>query len=315
MTPQQFDEYVAYALIGVPRRVALGKKQVPTTVQIEINALIKKSAYQARSLLLSLVPAKWPFGGWSFVATVSSACLMVAIGVNQLGKLDVPTTDAAMTADTSKVASVVAENRLPPPVTESTKPDIGGTPKLPPNGATRSGGIEFANEPYPLPNPLGDQPRTGQPLQPQVLKPQLKSDPPKADEQTVKAVVVDVPEKVPVPTTAVKQTVAPVLDAKEPAQGKAELKPAKASSTDANAGSKTKPADDATKPQSADKDAGRITIVDIHSKGEFALITDPKTRLPKKYGIGEKIHTGETLHSIDPASGSIKVGDRIINIQ
>lgn len=322
MTPQDFDRFVAHTIVGEPRRVALGKRLLPSNVQMKPGAPNQIRLNHVKAFFLNVVPSKWPAGVTSFYTTAGVFMVVALAGIIQFVTL-------SNVADTTPVAVAVttppevqADNRLPPPVAEPATAEPSGLPIQSPT-APRLGGVEVSNEPYPLPSPLTpDQPRTGQPLQPQAAKSSpVKVDAPKAEEPPVKAVVVDVPEKQAQPAAsspvATKQPASTGTEPKDPPVSKAEVKPTKVQTSEAKAEStaKTKPSEEASKPVSSDKEATRITIVDIHSKGEFALITDPKTRLPKRYGIGEKIHTGETLHSIDPASGSIKVGDRVINIQ
>lgn len=50
---------------------------------------------------------------------------------------------------------------------------------------------------------------------------------------------------------------------------------------------------------------GRITIVDIAADGRSVLVTDPETRLPKKFVIGDQLPNGARLQSIDPSGAKI----------
>jgi hypothetical protein len=61
--------------------------------------------------------------------------------------------------------------------------------------------------------------------------------------------------------------------------------------------------------------APRITVVDIDKSGNFALITNPQTRLPEKVTVGQKLFTGETVKRIDPASGAVQLDTRTISMQ
>lgn len=58
-----------------------------------------------------------------------------------------------------------------------------------------------------------------------------------------------------------------------------------------------------------------ITVVDIDKKGAFVLLTNPSTRLPEKFSVGQKIFTGETITKIDPSAGKIQLGTRTIGMQ
>jgi len=50
---------------------------------------------------------------------------------------------------------------------------------------------------------------------------------------------------------------------------------------------------------------GRVTIVDIAADGRSVLVTNPETRLPKKFVIGDQLPNGARLQSIDPAGAKI----------
>lgn len=73
----------------------------------------------------------------------------------------------------------------------------------------------------------------------------------------------------------------------------------------------------ASKPSADTKkrNAERITVVDIAPDGNYVLITNPATRLPQKYQAGQKIFTGETLKSIDPANSKIVLDTRTVNME
>lgn len=322
MTPQDFDRFVAHTIVGEPRRVALGKRLRPSNVQIKPGASNLIRLNHVKANFLNAVPSKWPAGVASFYATAGIIVVAALAGISQFGTLSNVSDSTPVAVAMSVPSDSQAGIRLPPPVSEPATTDPSGLPIQSP-AAPWPSGVEVSNEPYPLPNPqTPEQPRTGQPLQPQAAKSTpVKANAPKAEEPPVKAVVVDVPEKQAQPMASApvttKQPASTGPEPKEPTASKTDVKSTKAqaSETKTESSAKAKQSEEASKPTSSDKEATRITIVDIHSKGEFALITDPKTRLPKKYGIGEKIHTGETLNSIDPASGSIKVGERVINIQ
>lgn len=46
-------------------------------------------------------------------------------------------------------------------------------------------------------------------------------------------------------------------------------------------------------------------LVALTPDGKFALFTNSQTRLPEKYGIGDKLPSGETIKAIDKASGKV----------
>ena len=51
-------------------------------------------------------------------------------------------------------------------------------------------------------------------------------------------------------------------------------------------------------------------LVALTPDGKSALFTNPTTRLPEKFGIGDKLPSGETLRLIDPNSGTVKTDAR-----
>lgn len=68
-------------------------------------------------------------------------------------------------------------------------------------------------------------------------------------------------------------------------------------------------------PQRDSDDAAKVTIVDIAKDGAYVLITNPKTRLPERFAVGQKIHSGETVQKIDPATGKVQLDKRTIGLQ
>lgn len=64
-----------------------------------------------------------------------------------------------------------------------------------------------------------------------------------------------------------------------------------------------------------DDGARKITIVDIPSDGSYVLLTNPKTRLPQKFVVGQKLATGETLQKIDVGKGTITLDGRTVNLE
>lgn len=57
------------------------------------------------------------------------------------------------------------------------------------------------------------------------------------------------------------------------------------------------------------------TLVDIGPDGSYVLITNPATRLPQRFSVGQKIFTGETIQNIDVKSGSVQLDARTIKLQ
>lgn len=61
------------------------------------------------------------------------------------------------------------------------------------------------------------------------------------------------------------------------------------------------------------KDAPKRTsagLVALTPDGKSALFTNPTTRLPEKFSIGDKLPSGETLRFIDPTSATVKTDAR-----
>ena len=53
---------------------------------------------------------------------------------------------------------------------------------------------------------------------------------------------------------------------------------------------------------------GRVTIVDIAQDGRSVLVTDPATRLPKTFAVGDVLPNGTKIQSIDPTKATISAG-------
>lgn len=72
------------------------------------------------------------------------------------------------------------------------------------------------------------------------------------------------------------------------------------------------------KPQAPSQPAptvSSVTVVDVAQDGSYALITNPATRLPQRYAVGDKIYTGEVLKGIDPAKGRIMLDKRAVDME
>lgn len=65
----------------------------------------------------------------------------------------------------------------------------------------------------------------------------------------------------------------------------------------------------------SNRDEKKITIVDIPKSNSYVLITDPKTRLPKKFVVGEAIFTGEVIKKIDASTGKVELNSRTIQME
>ncbi len=68
-------------------------------------------------------------------------------------------------------------------------------------------------------------------------------------------------------------------------------------------------------PSQSPRKAVKITIVDISPDGNSVLVTDPSTRLPKRYQKGERLPNGQVLQSIDAGAGRITAGGDVIRME
>lgn len=59
----------------------------------------------------------------------------------------------------------------------------------------------------------------------------------------------------------------------------------------------------------------KVNVVAIDPTSAFALITNPGTRLPEKFSVGQKLFTGETIKRIDAAAGRVETDARTISMQ
>ncbi len=62
-------------------------------------------------------------------------------------------------------------------------------------------------------------------------------------------------------------------------------------------------------------DEPKVTVVDIARDGSYVLITNPRTRLPERFGVGQKIFSGETVQKIDAAGGKVQLDKRSVGLQ
>ena len=56
-------------------------------------------------------------------------------------------------------------------------------------------------------------------------------------------------------------------------------------------------------------------MVDIAKDGSYVLITNPRTRLPERFTVGQKIFSGETIQKIDAAAGKVQLDQRSVGLQ
>ncbi len=59
----------------------------------------------------------------------------------------------------------------------------------------------------------------------------------------------------------------------------------------------------------------KVTVVDIPPDASYVLITNPQTRLPQRFAVGQKIWTGETIKSIDPKAGHLVLDSRTVSME
>lgn len=61
--------------------------------------------------------------------------------------------------------------------------------------------------------------------------------------------------------------------------------------------------------------ATRPTIVTIAEDNSYVLITNPSTRLPQKFQVGQKLPTGATVQKIDHAKGVVQIDGQTFGLQ
>lgn len=61
--------------------------------------------------------------------------------------------------------------------------------------------------------------------------------------------------------------------------------------------------------------SARPTIVTIADDGSFVLITNPTTRLPQKYQVGQKLPSGGTVEKIDHTKGQVQIDGQMFSLQ
>lgn len=59
----------------------------------------------------------------------------------------------------------------------------------------------------------------------------------------------------------------------------------------------------------------RPTIVTIAEDNSYVLITNPSTRLPQKFQVGQKLPTGATVQKIDHAKGTVQIDGQTYGLQ
>ena len=68
-------------------------------------------------------------------------------------------------------------------------------------------------------------------------------------------------------------------------------------------------------PTSLQAMGGRPTIVTIAEDNSYVLITNPSTRLPQKFQVGQKLPTGAIVQKIDHAKGVVQIDGQTFGLQ
>lgn len=123
------------------------------------------------------------------------------------------------------------------------------------------------------------------------------------EKDRIPAVVLDKPdESVKAPDVVAIKPVAPAAPAKDKPAAAAKAVVAKAEAAP-------------VAPTQNSESQPPVTVVDIAKDGSYVLVSNPKTRLPEKFAVGQKIHTGEVIKKIDPAAGKVQLTSRTIGMQ
>lgn len=206
-------------------------------------------------------------------------------------------------SNTLGVITVIDEPANIPNAPEPTAPAI--------DSAEKSAAAKPVQTPFtPVPRQVVEKSKETVKLSPAKLTPAAASPVPRQgaekqkEEEQKSAVVIDVlkPEEVQKPANA-----KPAKTAHEDTPSAVtrhfpvptEIKSAKAES-------------DVKAPKSSVK---RVTVVDIAPDGTYALVTNPDTKLPQKFKVGDKIYTGETIQKIEPKSGKLVLDARTVYME
>ena len=148
--------------------------------------------------------------------------------------------------------------------------------------------------PAPMPTPIGPAPE----LTSERSSPRAEARPPAKpakEEPKPPAVILDEMVEKPKPTAAVKS--------EPPAKTSQPMKPTVvASVAPSAAAAPTAPASPALAPARG--------LIAITPDGKSAVFTDPATRLPKQFKVGDKLTSGDTIKSIDAAQGKVIAGTK-----
>lgn len=295
----QPNSYLTQHIVGMPMRLALG---VPTAIPGDPTIGLQSSNQQglpskAGPWVLGTVPQRRAVG--YAIGTLAFACIAIYAVYTQRPTPVVPPPLATQPPAPKSIEHPLSSiDRQASPFEEAT-------------GATTDANQPFRPAPSgvvaPVPadalavRPPDKVAAKSLPTPTTPAKPVTRSEP-----EQVKAVILDAAApKSAEKTKAVAVEPKPVpanLASPPPAQ------PSKATSTPATTVAKG----DVERP---DNVTTKITIVDIAVDGSYVLITDPQTRLPKKYSAGQKIFTGEQILKIEPDKSRIQLTSRYVAVQ
>jgi len=71
----------------------------------------------------------------------------------------------------------------------------------------------------------------------------------------------------------------------------------------------------ATRPQAAAPVRSAATLVAIAPDGNSAVFTNPQTRLPQQFRVGDKLHTGEVITTINASDGKVTTNSREYSLE
>lgn len=192
-------------------------------------------------------------------------------------------------------------------------------PYLPPPQEAQ--GVVIQGGAVPLPAgqlPIGAPDTTGSPAAPMVIQPEPTLPPP----PSANPPVLSLPKPAPAPVRP--QTKPPEA---KPADAKNEPKKEQPSAgvlmdVDANAKAATSPPAPGHAAQPAPATAARPApapaqsgLVAITQDGKVAVFSNPKTRLPEQFKVGDKLANGEVVKSIDFAGGKVTTSAKEYRIE
>jgi hypothetical protein len=299
----KINAYYTQAIVGKPMRLTLGMEielaSEPMLISGTPNAWLSGPlAWGARARQV-----QWPLMGMLAAAAIGISAFLLLPPVRH----DEPIAQVAAPAKPASAPSV-APQALPIMSATAAASAAQTTEVQPPPVSITISTTVFASEtvakPAPIPAPL---------VQLRLQRPPAKAAPPGAPpvdkgERQPSIIVDSAPAKPAAPPqTQQANRVAASPTPASPANAAAKLPPAKLVSPTVESA--------ATEP-SRPAEGAPVTVVDIDKGGAYALITNPKTRLPQKVEVGQTIFTGETIRRIDPAAGRIYLdGGRILRMQ